>query len=106
MKTYYVHYYKDFRNTYDLYYAETQEDTEALPEGAKRITRKSAIQLCREERIARKYNPKFSGYAATVILPAICANMGCYEIQDDQRFELNGYILERVHKEAQDEATQ
>lgn len=38
MKKYYISYYRDFGNTYNLYWAETSEQIAALPENAKQIT--------------------------------------------------------------------
>lgn len=70
MKQYFVHYFRDFGNTYNLYYAECPEDFAALPEGAERITRREAEQLCREENDRRKYEKSFSGYADSRIYPA------------------------------------
>ena len=53
MKQYFVHYFRDFGNTYNLYYAECPEDFAALPDGAERISRRKAEQLCRED-----FNPR------------------------------------------------
>lgn len=69
-KQYFVSYYRDFGNTYTLLYAECPEDFAALPDGAERITRRKAVQLCREEKYRRKYDESFSGYASTIIVPA------------------------------------
>lgn len=70
MKKYYIHYYRDFCNTYDLYYAECPEDFDALPEGAERITRREAEQLCARENERRKWEQSSSGYADNRIYPA------------------------------------
>lgn len=69
-KQYFVHYTRDFGNCYCLYYAECPEDFAALPEDAERITRRKAVQLCREEKYRRKYDESSSGYASTIIVPA------------------------------------
>lgn len=69
-KQYFVHYYRDFGNCYCLLYAECPEDFAALPDGAERITRREAEQLCRRENERRKYDQAFSGYASNVIAPA------------------------------------
>lgn len=87
MKQYFVSYYRDFGNTYTLLYAECPEDFAALPENAERITRREAIQLCRDEKERRKYDQSFSGYASTIITPAAG---DCLEL-DTQ----NGYIMPR-----------
>lgn len=69
-KQYFVSYYRDFANTYVLLYAECPEDFAALPENAKRITRREAVQLCRDENDRRNYRESDSGYASNVIVPA------------------------------------
>lgn len=70
MRKYYVHYWRDFGNTYNLYYAETTEQEALAREmGAEQITRKRAEQLCRDENYRRKYDTAFSTYADNVIYP-------------------------------------
>lgn len=69
-KQYFISYYRDFCNTYTLLYAECPEDFAALPEDAKRITRREAEQLCREENARREFEQSSSGYASNVITPA------------------------------------
>ena len=59
-KKYWVHYYKDFANTYDLYWTDSKEMEEALPDGAERITRKEAFELARKNEELEKYNPSFA----------------------------------------------
>lgn len=61
-KAYYVNYYRDFGNTYELYWT-WADDTAEVPESWQRITRKRAIRLCILERQARREDPAFSGYA-------------------------------------------
>lgn len=82
-KKYYVEYYKDFANTYSVYWSETEINDDRL----QRITRKRAIELCVEERQRRKNDPAFSGFASTAIEPYFY-NGNIYDCQ------LNGYILE------------
>lgn len=41
-RAYYAHYYRNFGNTYNLYWA---PDGEAVPESWERITRKAAISV-------------------------------------------------------------
>ncbi len=66
MYHYYVHYYRNFSNTYRLYYAAAGE---MVPETLDRITRKEAFSLCRKERQRRRMDPNFSGFADTFIYP-------------------------------------
>lgn len=70
MKKYYISYYRDFGNTYNLYWAETSEQIAALPKNARKITRREAKRKCAEEKSARGHDPSFSGFASAVILPA------------------------------------
>lgn len=86
-KAYYINYYRDFSNTYNLCW--TWED-EPAPEGWQRITRKEAVQKCKAERQARRDDPAFSGYADAYIYPAsgkynamrpVCADG--YAIEED-----------------------
>lgn len=90
MRKYYVHYYRDFANTYNLYYADADHE---VPESWVRITRKTAEELARRERRARKNDPGFSGYADTAIFPAGCEDI---DFVNDRRYELIGCIWERV----------
>lgn len=69
MRKYYVYYYRDFGNTFELYYTRNSEDEKLLPEGAYRITRKEAISMARNEAWMRKADPAFSGYADDTIAP-------------------------------------
>jgi hypothetical protein len=102
-RSYYVHHTSDFTNAYHLYYADTAADLAALPEGAKRITRKKALLLAREESDRRKYNSAFSSFADIAIYPAAdCVDgTGGYIYVDwynDRRYSLSGRIWERVKK--------
>lgn len=65
-KAYYVEYYRDFGNTYNLYWAPCDI---TVPASFERITRKKAENLCKRERQARRDNPDFSGCADTYIWP-------------------------------------
>lgn len=65
-KAYYVRYYRDFGNTYNLYWL---PDGEPAPAGLERITCKKAVDLCKQERDRRKYDQAFSGYADAWIWP-------------------------------------
>ena len=68
-KKYWVHYYKDFSNTYDLYWTDSKEMEEALPEGAERITRKRAFDLARRNSFYEQYNSAFA-MGTSYIYPA------------------------------------
>ena len=92
MKRYFVHYWKDFSNTYEVLWADSPEAEAALPAGAERITRREAEELCRRERERRKYDAAFSGYATASIYPAD----GPDNIENSRHYELRGYIWERV----------
>ena len=70
MKKYYIHFTRDFGNTYDLYYCECPEDYAALPSDARQITRREAERYCRDENERRRSDPMFSGYATNKIYPA------------------------------------
>lgn len=70
-RQFYVHYYRDFGNTYRLYWADSPEMIANLPDGAERITYKQAVALCNRESYARKHDQAFSGYADCAIVPAI-----------------------------------
>lgn len=96
-RKYYVHYWKDFNNTYELYYSDKEIDRD----GFEKITRKEAIRLCVEEKERRRTDPSFSGYASTTIMPyeydydpnGNARNDG-KNIAYDKNYCLNGYIWE------------
>lgn len=92
-RQYFVHYYKDFGNTYNLLYADTEEALKAVPAGAERITRKKAESLAADENRRRKFGP---GYASNAIWPADETEEE--EIFWDKHFEKVGYIMERRTK--------
>ena len=93
MKKYFVHYYLDFANTYNLYWADNADMMAALPDGAEQITRKEAETLCRREREARNYDNAFAYHATSSIYPAGYKGV---DIINDKRFALNGCIWDRV----------
>ena len=95
MKRYYVHYYRDFGNTYTLYWADSPEMEAHLPDGAERITRARAIELAQAERERRHYDEAFSGYATPDIYPADMPTDD--DPHNQRRYELRGYIWERRH---------
>ena len=88
MKKYYVHYWNNFANTYNVYWAETPEQI-AKAEGDERITRKYAEKLCAEENYRRQTDYSFSGYASTVILPIDYEG----DWRNDKNVYKNGYII-------------
>lgn len=92
MKKYYVRYYKDFSNTYDLRYTETpEEELAAKQKGYERIPRKEAERLCSAENYRRKHDEAFSGYADNVILPFSYPDDRDW--RNDRRMYLDGYIV-------------
>ena len=93
MKRYFVHYYRDFGNTYNLYWADSPEMENVLPAGAEQITRRQAEALARAERDRRKYDEYFSGYASDAIFPVDYPQDE--DIRNDLRYELRGYIWNR-----------
>lgn len=92
MRKYYVQYWRNFGNTYNLYYAETAEQ-EALAQkkGAEQITRKQAEQLCRDENYRRKYDTAFSLYADNVIYPV---DFDGYWMDLGYTLTQRGYLME------------
>lgn len=70
MKTYFINYWRDFGNTYNLCYCESkEEEAAAVAAGYERITRKEAERKCSNERWARKHDRNFSGYGDDSITP-------------------------------------
>lgn len=72
MKKYYINYYRDFGNTFNLYCAETAADVAIIESGelgdCERITLKNALKKISQEKYARKFDPAFSGYGSVEIL--------------------------------------
>lgn len=95
-RQYFVHYYKDFGNTYNLLYADTEEALKAVPEEAERITRKKAESLVADENRRRKADSSFSGYADNAIWPADETEEEMYN--PNEYFEKVGCIMERRAK--------
>lgn len=94
MKKYYVDYWSDFCNTYNLYYVDESMDME-IPHNWEHITRAEAIHLARMERESRRRNPNFAHYADDSILPADWARDSDDDIRNDPRYYLDGCIWER-----------
>lgn len=95
MKRYYVKYYLDFSNTYNLAYTETEaEEKQAKEQGYDRITRKEAERLCALENQRRKQDPAFAYHADAVILPIGYDD----DWRNDSNLTLDGYIVERRNK--------
>ena len=69
-----------------------------LPENAERITRKRAIEYCREELGRREYDAAFAFYAASSIVPADIGPET--DLPNDRRYELRGHIWERASANA------
>lgn len=92
MKKYYVNYWKNFGNTYNLYWAETPEQIKKAENlGYERITRKEAERLCAEENYRRKYDYNFSNFASPVILPIDYDNEEGWE--NDRKVYKDGYMI-------------
>ena len=70
-KKYWVHYYKNFGNTYNLYWTDSPEMEEILPDGAEQISRKKALELARAEAWREKYDTGFA-MATAYIYPTDC----------------------------------
>ena len=91
MRKYFIHYYRDFGNTYNLAYTDTDaQAAEAEANGWDRITRKQAESKCADENRARKTDPAFSGYADSLIYPYGYDCDWC----NDRHAEKVGYIIE------------
>lgn len=94
---YYVHYYNDFCNSYNLYHAPADFVPPAEWEW-QRVTRKRAEELARLEKWRRKSDPAFSHYAGTYIFPHD------WDREHDDLFwsiargkiEIDGVIIRRV----------
>ena len=92
---YYVRYWRDFSNCYELYHA----PADFVPPSAwERIRRKNAERLARAEKYRRATNPAFSHYADAYIYPHD------WDREHDDLFwalargklEIDGVILRRV----------
>ena len=92
MKKYYVEYWNNFGNTYNLYWAGTPEQIAiAESNGFERISRKCAEKLCADENYRAKNDYNFSGYASNVILPVD------YDFEEgwrnDRKMYKDGYMI-------------
>lgn len=84
-KQYYIRYYSNFGNAYELYWAGTAEQKAiAAEEGYTPITRREAERKCAEENYRKKYDPSHSGYADAHIYPV------GYRLNPHTRYD--GYI--------------
>ena len=93
-RRYYISYYKNFANTYDLYYAENTDEVRLAEEkGFTQISRKEAERKCSEEKFRRKYDPSFSHFASIHIIPL--ALFDRLVDPEDVGYRLNGYIYEK-----------
>lgn len=91
MRKYWVQYWRNFGNTYNLFYTENPEEESMLPKNAERITRKKALQLAREESDRRKFDGAFAYYASATIAP-----IGERDIVNNHHYKLIGRIWERI----------
>lgn len=96
-RKYWIHYYKDFSNTYNLCYTETSDEEKRMEDkGWERITRKEAVNKCVAERRRRKEDAMFSGFADAVILPFRYDVNEDYWVNDPSMAMKGSYIVERV----------
>lgn len=93
MKKYYVNYYRDFSNTYNLYYTDETMDIE-IPKSWKQITRSRAIMLAIRERKARKYDETFAYFADAEIYP-VDFDRNEEDIRNNYNYYLDGYIWKK-----------
>ena len=91
MRKYWVQYWRNFGNTYNLFYTENPEEESMLPGNAERITRKKALQLAREESDRRKFDGAFAYYAPETIAP-----LSVEDIANNSHYQLIGRIWERI----------
>lgn len=93
MKKYWI---KDgrFGNIYSLYWTDSEEMEQHLPEGAYRITKRAAVSACKMENERRKYQKSMAGFADNHIYPA---DMPTSDYSwHPNRYYLNGYVVERI----------
>ena len=95
MRKYYIYYWADFANAYNLLYAEPGDP---IPDDAERITRAEAVQRCREN-LALQQCGCGDPYKPTEILPAaVVCDPATYPYTDhpyNRGYTLRGYIWER-----------
>lgn len=91
MRKYWVQYWRNFGNTYNLFYTENPEEESMLPGNAERIMRKKALQLAREESDRRKFDGAFAYYAPETIAP-----LSVEDIVNNSHYQLIGRIWERI----------
>ena len=92
MKKYYVCYYRDFGNTYNLVYTDSSMNIQ-LPDTYERITRDEALRLCAAENQRRKDDYSSAYLAASTIMPA--DYNGDDDIMNDRRYHLVNRIWEK-----------
>lgn len=93
MKKYYIK-YGDFANIFVIRWVDTIEDEEAaIGEGFERITRKEAIEKCKNER--EKVKRGEHKFADTIIVPFLPAEIrNCNGLDMDVLRTKDGYIYE------------
>lgn len=112
-RQYFVWYYKKFGNTYNLYYADTPEELDRLPEGAKQISLEKAEELARDEARRRKEDPSSAYRAdeyvhpitgeAPVLYPVNSIGYEAYAKKDlsyseNPNYVLKGRVWEKVRR--------
>lgn len=94
-RQYFAHYYKDFGNTYNLLYADTEDELKMIPEDAERITRKEAESLASRENYRRKYDGSFSGFADNAVYPVTMTQEEIWDLPNSRKYYKDKYIWER-----------
>ena len=94
MKKYFINYYNGFANTFELRWTNNKKDEEtAIAEGFKRITRKEAIEKCKNERERVKRGEH--NFSDTIIVPFLPAEIrNCVGLDIDDLTTRDGYIYE------------
>lgn len=95
-RQYFVHYYRDFGNAYDLLYADTENELNLIPDEAEHITRKEAEALAAAENYRRKYDRNFSGYADNAIYPVTMNEEDKMHLANSDKYYKSGYVWERI----------
>lgn len=96
-RQYFIHFYRPFANTYNLYYADTPKMLAGLPYGALRTSKKDALRYVKEELDRKRYHSSASNFASSAIYPA--GYPEDEDIQNDPNYVLKNHIWERAFKE-------
>ena len=95
MKRYYVNYYDNFANTYNLVWTDDMHREPENMTGYDRISRKMAEKLAVKERSARKNDASFAYKADAHIFPIDYEPpYDGFSPCNDKRIVFNGYLVE------------